>query len=276
MSTVEPDEQDLTRKQRREQARVRRKELEQQQAASAVRRTRLMQLGIVGVIVVALIVGIVVATGSGSKKGIATGKTEQTSLVTEVSSLIGGIPQNGNTLGGPSAPVTMQYFGDLECPVCRQFSLGALKPLIENYVRPGKLKIEFRSMQTATREPETFRTQQVAALAAGKQQKLWYYIELFFHEQGEENTSYVSESYLQGLARQVPGLNVAKWSSDRSDPALATEVTTTDAQAANAFGFTGTPSFALEKTGTPPKKFEAGSFLDPSSFETAIASLAKR
>ena len=34
MSTVEPDEQDLTRKQRREQARVRRKELEQQQAAS--------------------------------------------------------------------------------------------------------------------------------------------------------------------------------------------------------------------------------------------------
>jgi protein-disulfide isomerase len=235
-----------------------------------------MQLGIVGVIVVALIVGIVVATSGGSKKGIATGKTEQTSLVTEVSSLIGGIPQNGNTLGGPSAPVTMQYFGDLECPVCRQFSLGALKPLIENYVRPGKLKIEFRSMQTATREPETFRAQQVAALAAGKQQKLWYYIELFFHEQGEENTSYVSESYLQGLARQVPGLNVAKWSSDRSDPALATEVTTTDAQAANAFGFTGTPSFALEKTGTPPKKFEAASFLDPSSFETAIASLAKR
>src|SRR2546427_13065227 len=113
MSTVEPDEQDLTRKQRREQARVRRKELEQQQAASAVRRTRLMQLGIVGVIVVALIVGIVVATSGGSKKGIATGKTEQTSLVTEVSSLIGGRPQNRNRPGGPGGPGIAK---DLQAP----------------------------------------------------------------------------------------------------------------------------------------------------------------
>jgi hypothetical protein len=35
-------------------------------------------------------------------------------------------------------------------------------------VRPGKLKIEYRSLETATREPETFHTQQLAALAAGK------------------------------------------------------------------------------------------------------------
>jgi len=275
MSTAEGDGEDLTRKQRREQARIRRKELESQQAASALRRTRLTQLGIVAVIVVAIIVGIVVATSGGSKKGIAHGKAEQTALVTEVSSLLTGIPQNGNTLGSPSAAVTMQYFGDLQCPVCREFTLGAFKPLVENYVRAGKLKVEYRAMQTATREPETFKNQQVAVLAAGKQQKAWHYIELFYHEQGEENTSYVNESYLQGLAQQVPGLNLAKWSSDRSDPQLASEVTTADAQAANSFGFTGTPSFALGKTGTPAKKFEAASFVDPSSFETAIAALAK-
>src|SRR5205807_9810713 len=76
-------------------------------------------------------------------------------------------PQSGNTLGRPNAPVTMQYFGDLQCPVCKSFTEGALQPLIQNYVRPGILKIEFRSLETATREPETFRTQQVAALAAG-------------------------------------------------------------------------------------------------------------
>ena len=131
------------------------------------------------------------------------------------------------------------------------------------------MKVEYRSMETATREPEAFKTQQVAALAAGKQQRAWYYIELFYHEQGEEHSGYVTESYLQGLAQQVPGLNVSKWSTDRTDPAIAGTLAT-DAQAANNFGFTGTPSFAIAKGGARAKKFEAESFIDPSSFRTAI------
>ena len=51
MSSAGDDAQDLTRKQRREQARAQRRELEQAQAASAARRTRLIQLGIVGAVV---------------------------------------------------------------------------------------------------------------------------------------------------------------------------------------------------------------------------------
>jgi protein-disulfide isomerase len=275
MSTAEGDEQDLTRKQRREQARAERKEVEQAQAASAVRRTRMMQLGVVAVIVVAIIVGIVVATGGGGKKTTIEKPSNGTSpVVTEVSALLNGIPQSGSTLGSPTAPVTLQYFGDLECPVCRSFTEGALKPLIEADVRTGKLRIEYRSLQTATPEPETFKTQQVAALAAGKQQKAWYYIELFYHQQGEEKTGYVTESYLQGLAKQVPGLDLSKWASDRSNPELANSVAS-DGQAANSFGFTGTPAFAIGKTGGPAKKFEYSSLTDPTSFERAVESIAK-
>ena len=106
MSTVEDDEQDLTRKQRREQARTQRRELEQAEAASAIRRTRLIQLGIVVGIVVAIIVAVVLATGGGSKKVPATGPVAR-KISAEVTALIGGIPQNGNTLGNPSAPVTL-------------------------------------------------------------------------------------------------------------------------------------------------------------------------
>jgi protein-disulfide isomerase len=277
MSTAEGDDQDLTRKQRREQAREQRRELEQAQAASAMRRTRLIQLGIVGVIVVAIIVGIVVATGGGGKKTeqIAKGNSpEAEKLIGEVGTLIGGIPQNANVLGSPTAPVTLQYFGDLECPICRQFTEGALKPLIETDVRTGKLKIEYRSLQTATPEAETFKAQQVAALAAGKQQKAWYYIELFYRQQGEEKSGYVNETYLQGLAKQVPGLNLTKWASDRSDPALASQVAS-DGQAANSLGFTGTPSFTIGKTGGSLQKLEVASYTEPSSFESAVEKLIK-
>ena len=277
MSTVEDDEQDLTRKQRREQARAERKALEQAEAAGAQRRKRLIQLGsAVGVVVVIVVVILVATSGGGKKEGISHEKSSKGTpkVVTEVTSLLAGIPQSGNTLGDPKAPVTLQYFGDLECPICRQFTEGALKPLIQKYVRPGKLKIEYHNLETATREPETFRTQQAAALSAGKQNKAWDYIELFYHQQGQEDTGYVTESYLQELAKQVPGLNLTTWTSDRSNPEF-TNTITSDAQTANSEGFNGTPSFLIGKSGQAGKKLEYSSLTDPSGFEAAINQAAK-
>lgn len=271
---VEEDEADLTRKQRREQAREQRKALEQETEAAAKRKARLTQIGIVVGIVVVGIVVILIASGGGGTKKVAPHSAEANQTIAAVNSLIGGIPQSGNVLGNPNAPVTLQYFGDLECPICREFTLGALPTIIQKWVRTGKVKIEYRSMETATREPETFKTQQIAALAAGKQQKAWNFIETFYHEQGEEDSGYVTESYLQGLAQQVPGLDLSTWTNDRSDPTLAAQVAT-DAQAATNAGFTGTPSFLVGKTGEQGKKLEYSSLTDPTSFNEAIEKTLK-
>ena len=269
MSPVD-DQEDLTRKQRREQAREQRKALEEASAAEASQRKRLIQLGGVAAVVIVIIAVILVATGSGgSKKAPAPASPEAKSAQTTVTSLLQGIPQSGTTLGNPNAPVTIQYFGDLECPICKEFTLGALPTLIQKYVRTGKVKIEYNSMETATREKETFQTQQVSAMAAGKQNLGWNYIELFYHEQGEEDSGYVTESYLQGLAAQVPGLNLTNWSAARNDPEYANRVIS-DAQAANRVGFTGTPSFLIGKTGGSMQKLEYASLTDPASFEAAI------
>ena len=94
-------------------------------------------------------------------------------------------------------------------------------------MRTGKLKIEYHSLETATREPEVFKTQQVAAYAAGKQNKAWNFIETFYHEQGEEDTRLRHRKLPPGPRQQVPGLNLPKWTADRSDPALANEVEAT-------------------------------------------------
>ena len=271
-SGVEDDEADLTRKQRREQAREQRKALEEAEAAGAKRKARLTQLGIVVAVVVAVVVVILIATGGGGSKKVAPHSAEANTTIAAVNTLIGGIPQSGNTLGNPNAPVTLQYYGDLECPICKEFTLGALPTIIQKWVRSGKVKIEYHSMETATREPEVFNTQQIAAYAAGKQNKAWNFIETFYHEQGEEDSGYVTESYLQGLAQQVPGLNLAQWTSDRWDTALANEIAA-DKQAANNAGFTGTPSFLIGKTGGTPSKLEYSSLTDPSSFNEAIAKL---
>jgi protein-disulfide isomerase len=268
------DEEQLTRKQRREHARTERKALEQAHAASAARRTRLTQLGIVAAIVVAAIVGVLLATGGGSKSGIPKSSKQQNKTTADVTSLLAGSAQAGNALGNPNAPITLQYFGDLECPVCKEFTLGALPAIIQKWVRGGKLRIEYRALETATREPEVFKSQQVAALAAGKQNKMWNFIETFYHEQGEEDSGYVTDNYLQKLAQQVPGLNFARWTSDRNEPALANQVTA-DAQAANAAGFNGTPSFLIGRSGGTAQKLEAASLTEPTSFDSAIEQLLK-
>jgi protein-disulfide isomerase len=85
----------------------------------------------------------------------------------QVDVLLAGLTQIANALGSPTAPVTLEYFGDLECPFCREFTLGVLPSIIEKSVRAGDLRIEYRALETATREAEVFLAQQVAVLAAG-------------------------------------------------------------------------------------------------------------
>ncbi|HEV7163732.1 MAG TPA: thioredoxin domain-containing protein [Solirubrobacteraceae bacterium] len=273
MSPVESDEEDLTRKQRREQARAGRRAMEEAEAAAAARRRRLSQLGTVVAAVVVVIVVILVATGGGSKtKAPVAHSSVANKEAKAVEGLLAGIPQSGNVLGSPTAPVTLQYFGDLECPICKEFTLGALPTVIQKWVRSNKLKIEYRSLETATREPETFRTQQVAALSAGKQNKMWNFVEIFYHEQGEEDTGYVTEKYLQGLAEQVPKLNLSTWTSDRNNNALLSQVES-DSQAASNAGFTGTPSFLLGKSGGTLTKFEPGNLTSGTAFDEAIEKL---
>lgn len=48
------------------------------------------------------------------------------------------------SLGSSSAPIVMEVFSDYSCPVCRSFYIGAIRPLLEDYVAAGKLRIIHR------------------------------------------------------------------------------------------------------------------------------------
>ena len=188
-----------------------------------------------------------------------------------ITALLAGIPQSANALGQPAAPVTLAYFADLQCPYCRDFSLEGLPPIIERWVRTGKLRIESHSLQTATHEPEVFMAQQVAALAAGRQERTWHFIETFYAEQGQENSGYVTDAYLQGIASKITGLDMARWTSDRRDRQLANEIAGDEGAAENA-GLTGTPSFLIGASGGAMSRFSPS---DPTSFDAAIEELLK-
>jgi protein-disulfide isomerase len=272
MASVQPRQQ--TRKQQRELAREQRRALERAHADLRARRKRLRQLAsVLGVVVVGIVV-VAIASSAGGVKRIAPRSTEARQAANAVSTLLAGIPQQGNALGTSTAPVTLQYFGDLQCPVCRSFTQSALPALIGRWVRPGAVRIEYRSLQTATREPEVFEAQQLAALAAGRQGKLWNFVETFYAEQLQEGTGYVTPRFISGIAEQVPRLSLGAWSAARGDPRLADQLNA-DAQVANGQGVEGTPAFLIGRTGGAMSRLEPASFTDAGAFNGAIEKLTR-
>jgi hypothetical protein len=172
----------------------------------------------------------------------------------EVTALLAGIPQQGQTLGAPTAPVTLQLFAELEDYSSAGWFLTYLPEIISKFVRTDLLKIEYRAFKTNTIGSEMFVKQQAAALAAGEQNKLWNYAYTFYFEQGKERTPYATESYLGNIARQVPALNIEQWDIDRnSDPRI--EQVVEEDQQGRTEGIHVTPAYRIGRTGGALENF---------------------
>jgi protein-disulfide isomerase len=240
-----------SRKDQKEQARAAR--LAKEQAATAkTQRTRRLQIfgGVIAIAVVVIVVAIVVSSGGGTPKtGLQTG-TQESATYKTVPNELKGIPESGTTLGSPSAKVTLTYFGDLQCPICAEFTTTSnyLPEFIAKDVKTGIAKVTYKSLCTATCDDYSeslFNQQQEAAYAAGKQDKFWYYAELFYRQQGQEGSGYVTSAFLDGLARQIPGLNVASWKTALNATPIKSAVVNDQVEAQNKYGFSATPSFVI-------------------------------
>ena len=55
-------------------------------------------------------------------------------------------PQGGFRMGNPAAKVKLVEYGSLACPHCRHFEETGYKPLVQNYVRTGRVSYEFRNL----------------------------------------------------------------------------------------------------------------------------------
>ena len=53
--------------------------------------------------------------------------------------------QGGFVMGNPKAKVHLIEFGSLTCPHCREFDEQGVQPLIDKYVKSGKVSYEFRN-----------------------------------------------------------------------------------------------------------------------------------
>jgi protein-disulfide isomerase len=163
--------------------------------------------------------------------------------------------------------VTLVEYADLQCPFCRDFALGALPTLVDRYVRDGKVKLELRLLRFLGPDSETAAN---AAMAAAEQDRYWTFAELFYRNQGDENSGYVTDDFLRRIGGAIPGLDPASLIGDRAATASAERRLAGFDASARAAGVDSTPSFLLAQGDGAPKRVKVSSLDDPGAFTGPI------
>lgn len=217
---------------------------------TTLRSNRLLQLAaLLGVAVIIVIAAILISSGGG-KKTSPTTAAAGVQNAGQVNDLLAGIPQSGITLGKASAPVTIAEFVDPQCPFCRDFAVNELPQVIQRDIRSGKAKLELRMLTFLG--PDSVKAGK-AMSAAGQQNKLFNALDILYHNQGEENSGYVTDGYLRGVLGAVPGLNVAKALSAAGSPVVAQELAAVNTLAGR-YAVRSTPTVLVGKTGGDLRK----------------------
>ncbi len=206
------------------------------------RRKLLLQIASAAAFLAVAAVAVLIVVSAGKTSGGDT-KLEDVGAVRHE---LAGLPQHGMVLGDPAAKVKLIEFGDLQCTACRAFSEDVIPAVIDSQVRSGAAKIEFRSY-TIVGEEST--SAGAAAIAAGEQGRGWSFIELFYRNQGNEASGYVTPKFLTAIARGAGVPDLHRWNEARKSR-LALGLVRRTTEEAEGLGFTGTPSFAVEGPAT--------------------------
>lgn len=202
------------------------------------RQQRLMIiLGIGAVVVLAAIAIIVINTVS----------SPSNSPVVEIT--LEDHPQpDRNSIGDPNAPVKIVEYSDFQCPFCKRFADETEHPIIDDYIRAGKVYFTYRTMGNFVSDNiqqggTESRNSAMAAYCAADQGRFWDYKDsLFANWKGEDVGSYTQKRLIT-MAESI-GLNVDDFSQCLKSDKYRDQVEQDEADG-RAAGVTGTPAFLI-------------------------------
>jgi protein-disulfide isomerase len=231
-----------------------------------VDRNRLIMLGgaIAAAIVVVVVLVAFVGGGGGSKPATTATVTNASGGGTEATDTFTGIPQAGDTLGKPSAPLALYVFEDPQCPYCRQWNIDTLPTVVQSYVRPGRVKLVYRGIPIIDQNSIAGIR---AVYAAGLQNKLWQMAEALYERQGEEHSGWITVDVIKKAAREV-GANPEKLLKDADSDAVTAKLKEAE-QLANQYGINSTPSFGYQKQLGALQPLQIGG-LEPAEFTPGL------
>jgi len=187
---------------------------------------------ILGVIVVAIVVGIVASYSSAPSEtvNLDMGRTHGT-ISTAMGSPI---------LGDPSAPITIVEFGDYQCEGCYAWFHETKPAIVQNYIDTGKANLVFVDLAFLGRDsPKAAQ----ASYCAEDQGKYWEYHDILYNSQESVDSGWANSERLKAFAFSLD-LDMTLFESCLDSEKYSKRVQYNIQQAKNN-GVKGTPGFFI-------------------------------
>ena len=147
--------------------------------------------------------------------------------------------------GNPDAPVTLEEFGDFQCPPCGSFA-GFTEELLKQY--DSRLRIVFRNFPLAAHEHA--REAALAAEAAGLQGHFWEMHDVLYREQAVWSKAPNARELFESYAGTI-GLNLDQFRKDM-DGEKARERVDSDRALGDWLGIKVTPTLIINNHPVDP------------------------
>lgn len=150
-----------------------------------------------------------------------------------------------HTLGPEDAPVTLEEFGDFECPPC-----GMLHPVLKTMEKEfgPRIRIVFREFPLVPTHVHALAAAR-SAEAAGLQGKFWEMHDLLYDNQKAWHDAFDARPIFEDYATRI-GLNMEKFRSDSSGEIVAQRIFL-DGKRGHAMGVSGTPTVFMNGREVP-------------------------
>jgi protein-disulfide isomerase len=196
-----------------------------------------------------VIVGIVAIATLGSGAMLYHSKRQSLALAaipaTKALALTSGA-ESPHIRGNPDAQVTLEEFGDFQCPPCGQFA-GFAEELLKEY--DSRVRIVFRNFPLSAHEHA--REAAIAAEAAGIQGKFWEMHDTLYREQANWSKAPNARELFESYAGTI-GLDLDQFKKD-VDGEKAKERVDSDQARGESLGIKLTPSLFINNQPLEPK-----------------------
>jgi len=286
MTTGGSDDSRLSKNQRREAAREKAKQLREQQRKKEV-RNRVILISSLGVVLVAIVVGVTLVitstlkpAGPGPLNMASDGLVVGTGLVAETTPALAAGEDPVPTVTDPtSGVVDIRTYVDYMCPYCGQFETTNNAQLTE-WINSGAATVEVHPLSILDRASlgtkySTRAANAAACVANYSPDQFWAFNGLLFENQPEENSEGLDNAAIKDLASQagVTDLDAVNsciddtefrgWVSDATSRALEGPLPGSDEP-----NVSGTPTVLVNG-----QKY-TGSLTDPDAFSAFVVQVA--
>jgi protein-disulfide isomerase len=183
-----------------------------------------------------------------------------------VAALAFGAPKGdvrpANALGPATAPVTIEFFSDLQCPQCARYE-PIIKSLKTEY--GDKVRLVLRHFPLGSHENAALAA--CAAEAAANQKKFWEMAEALYKTQWMWGKAPVPRAIFMDQAKQL-GLDLDKFKEDLEGNECRSRVAA-DGQYAGSVGVKTAPSVLINGYNVPNTEFSENGFR--SAIKAALA-----